>query len=213
MEAQIKIPSRASNKLVLSAIPGHFATSHSHINYYIDITTIKTRVSEAKEAARQMYMRAPQHDVLDTIVCMDGTEMIGGFLCDEIEQNGGILTINKHHTMYVVSPEVNAYNKIIFRDNNRQCIQGKSVMLMLATTTTGETIRRAMECIEYYGGKVVAIASIFSTVRFVDGIPVDSLFDENDVLNYQAYPVTDCPFCKNRQRIEALVNGFGYSKL
>ena len=57
----------------------------------------------------------------------------------------------------VVSPEINAYNKIIFRDNNKQCIKGKSVMLMLATTTTGETIRRAMECIEYYGGHVVVV--------------------------------------------------------
>ena len=26
---------------------GHFATNHSHINYYIDITYQKTRLSEA----------------------------------------------------------------------------------------------------------------------------------------------------------------------
>ncbi len=31
---------------------GHFATSHSHINYYIDITSLKTRIQEAKEVAR-----------------------------------------------------------------------------------------------------------------------------------------------------------------
>ena len=33
---------------------GHFATNHSHINYYIDITYQKTRLSEAKTTARQL---------------------------------------------------------------------------------------------------------------------------------------------------------------
>ena len=32
---------------------GHFATSHSHINYYIDLTMTKHRLSEAREAAQQ----------------------------------------------------------------------------------------------------------------------------------------------------------------
>ena len=32
----------------LKVTPGHFATNHAHINYYIDMTTLKTRLSEAK---------------------------------------------------------------------------------------------------------------------------------------------------------------------
>ena len=45
----VKFKSKESAGLNLHAIPGHFATSHSHINYYVDVTSIKTRVSEAKE--------------------------------------------------------------------------------------------------------------------------------------------------------------------
>ena len=33
---------------------GHFATNHSHINYYVDITYQKTRLSEAKAVAREL---------------------------------------------------------------------------------------------------------------------------------------------------------------
>ena len=33
---------------------GHFATNHSHINYYIDITYQKTRLSEAKAVAKAL---------------------------------------------------------------------------------------------------------------------------------------------------------------
>ena len=51
----VKFKSKESAGLNLHAIPGHFATSHSHINYYVDVTSIKTRVSEAKEAAKALY--------------------------------------------------------------------------------------------------------------------------------------------------------------
>ena len=42
---------------------------------------------------------------------------------------------------------------------------------------------------------------------------MEKLFDVNDVLNYEAYPVGECPFCKKGHKIEAMVNGYGYSKL
>lgn len=34
----MKFYSKAGNNIILRAIPGHFATSHSHINYYVDMT-------------------------------------------------------------------------------------------------------------------------------------------------------------------------------
>ena len=39
-ERMVKFYSQENNNLALHAIPGHFATSHSHINYYIDVTSI-----------------------------------------------------------------------------------------------------------------------------------------------------------------------------
>ena len=209
---KVKFHSKESNLLALRAIPGHFATSHSHINYYVDVTSIKTRTSEAKEAGKVLYSKLPKHVYIDTIVCMDGTEMIGAFLSNELENNG-ILSHNTHETIYVVSPEVNSNNQMLFRDNNKGAIEGKNVVLLLATTTTGETIRRCLECIQYYGGNVVCVASIFSTIDHVDGLEVERLFDTDDVLNYEAYAAADCPFCKKGHTIEAMVNGFGYSKL
>ena len=40
--------------LCLRAVKGHFATSHSHMNYYIDITMQKSRLSEAKSIAHEI---------------------------------------------------------------------------------------------------------------------------------------------------------------
>jgi orotate phosphoribosyltransferase len=211
-ERMVKFYSKESNLLAMHVIPGHFATSHSHINYYVDVTSLKTRTTEARESAKVLYSKLPKNGYIDTIVCMDGTEVIGAFLSQEIER-GGLLTTNQHDTIYVVSPEINNNNQMLFRDNNKGAIAGKHVVLLLATTTTGETIRRSLECIRYYGGIVESVASIFSTVSEVDGVEVETLFDREDVPGYEAYPVHNCPFCKKGHQIEAMVNGFGYSKL
>lgn len=102
---------------------------------------------------------------------------------------------------------------MIFRDNSIPAIRGKHVLLLLATTTTGTTIRQSLECIQYYGGDVAGIVSAFSTIKEVEGFHIESAFSGEDVPGYAAYPVGECPFCKKGHKVEAMVNGFGYSRL
>lgn len=213
MEGRIvKFYTRESNKLALHAIPGHFATSNSHINFYIDVTGIRSRIAEAEEAAKLLALDLGRLNYVDTVVCMDGTEVIGAFLAKEFEREH-IMSTNQHKTVYVISPEQSRDNQIIFRDNTKSMIAGKHIVLLLATTTTGETIKKSMEGIQYYGGIIEGIGSLFSTVDSVNGVKVNYLFDADVVTSYQAFPKTDCPFCKKGMKIEAVVNGFGYSKL
>ena len=54
MQTYTKMRSRKFPDVIMKVIPGHFVTPNSHINYYIDMTTMKTRQSEAKAAARAM---------------------------------------------------------------------------------------------------------------------------------------------------------------
>ncbi len=49
----VKLPTKKAD-LFLRVAKGHFATSHSHINYYIDVTMQKTRLSEARAVAREL---------------------------------------------------------------------------------------------------------------------------------------------------------------
>lgn len=115
----VKFYSKESNMVAIHAIPGHFATSHSHINYYIDITSLKTRIQEAKEVARVLHQKIGRVSYVDTIVCMDGTEVIGAFLAEEFEKED-MASTNRHETIYVVSPEMNSNNQLLFRDNTNQ---------------------------------------------------------------------------------------------
>ena len=56
----VKLPTKKSD-LFLRVAKGHFATSHSHINYYIDVTTQKSRLSEAKAVAETGKCLPAQH--------------------------------------------------------------------------------------------------------------------------------------------------------
>ncbi len=209
----IKFYAPNEKSIILNAVPGHFATSSSHINFYIDMTSLKVRSKDAREVARALKNHLNNRvATVDTIICMDGTEVIGGFLAEELEQ-GHIANNNKHETIYVVSPEVNSINQLLFRQNIRPAIEGKNVLLLLATMTTGETVKRSLECIEYYGGNIAGVCSLFGTKNEIENTQVVHLFSDKDLAGYATYTPHECPYCKKGIPIEAMVNGFGFSKL
>ncbi|MDK2807964.1 MAG: hypothetical protein PWP24_698 [Clostridiales bacterium] len=208
----VKIESKASPDLYLKAFPGHFATTHSHINYYLDMTTLKARQRQAAAVASTFVAKYAHTTIVDTIVCMDGTEIIGAFLAENLT-NAGIRSMNAHQTIYIVSPEYNTSGQMIFRDNIQPMIANKHVLLLLASATTGKTILRAVEGIRYYNGRVEGIAAIFSAVNSVSGIEVNGVFQASDIPNYEAYTPSECPFCKQNKKLDALVNAYGYSRV
>ena len=210
-EKSYKIRSQR-NSLFLRVSRGHFATSHSHINYYIDITTQKTRLSEATDVARELVSYYNTNTIVDTILCLDGTAVIGTCLANELTK-GHYMNINAHQTIYVITPEHTVGSQLIFRDNTVPMIKGKHVLVLAASVTTGYTARAAVEAINYYGGHVAGICSIFTTVKECAGYPVQAAFHAEDVEGYATYPSHECPLCRKGVKIDALVNGFGYSKL
>ena len=213
MESRVvKIPSEVNSNVALRVIPGHFATTHSHINYYVDMTYLKSRKSEAEGAAKILSRFYETNTYIDTIVCMDGCEIIGAYLADELSSHG-IMSVNAHKTMYIVSPEVHTGGQLIFRDNMQSMIENKHVLLVLATATTGITVKRAVECIRYYGGIMEGAAALFSATDMIDGIKISSLFTPKDLPNYITYHATECPMCRDKIRLDAIVNSYGYSRV
>ncbi|MCI5900701.1 MAG: phosphoribosyltransferase [Lachnospiraceae bacterium] len=208
----VKIHSKVNNNVILRVIKGHFATTHSHINYFMDMTGLKSRLSEAKGAAHVLARKYETTTVVDTIVCIDGCEVVGAYLADALTQ-AGVMSLNQHQTIYVSTPEYHTGGQLIFRDNTQMMIRGKNVILLMANVTTGKTLDRALECIEYYGGKTVGIAAIFSVINVARGIEINCIFSEKDVPDYMTYEPERCPLCQENVKIDAMVNSYGYSKI
>lgn len=196
----------------MRVIPGHFATNHAHINYYLDLTMLKSRASEARAIAKVMAGLYLYDTVVDTIVCMEGMEVIGAFLSDELSK-GGFMSMNRHKSIYVVRPEFNNNSQIIFRDNLIHMIEDKHVLVLVSSATTGLTVNKVIESILYYNGIMTGVSAIFGAVDEVDGVPIKAVFGTKDLPDYASYDYRECPLCQKKQKLDALVNAFGYSAL
>ena len=199
-------------KVPLRIARGHFATNHSHINDYIDITYQKARLSEAKDSARDLVAHFINNTPVDTILCLDGTAVLGACVAEELTKTG-FCTINQHQTIYVIEPEFNSNSQMFFRDNLQPMLRNKHVLVLMASVTTGYTAKRAIEAIGYYGGHVAGVAAIYRAVDEVEGYPVRSVYSVEDIPDYASYDYRECPFCKQGKKLDALVNSFGYSSL
>lgn len=202
-----------SNDLHLRVARGHFATSNVHSNYYIDVAAQKSRLSEAKAIAHELCKNHRySNSIVDTILCLDGMEVVSTCVADELTKND-FVNINAHQTIYIVTPEIVNGSQIIFRDNIVPMIKGKHVLITAVSVASGNTARSAVEAIKYYGGEVVGVASIFATSEKCEGYEVNSVFNPKDLPDYFSGPAHECPLCKEGKRIDALINCHGFSKL
>ena len=196
----------------LNVAKGHFATRNSHTNYFVDVTRQQSCIRDADAAAQQLAQRLTQQMMVDTILCMDGTRVIGTCLAQRLTQ-GGFRSINAGREIYVLRENVGTNGKLIFRDNARFMLEEKNILLLLASVTTGGTVRRGIECVEYYKGNVAGIAAIYSHQKEIAGISITSLFDTNDLPGYASYLPEECPMCREKQELDAVVDKYGYSAL
>ena len=212
MQDMMKVSLKGNDKVVLKAIPGHFITPNSHVNYYLDMTTIKSRLSEASAAAEELAKGIAPDTIVDTIVCMDGCEIIGAYLAEELTK-AGVISINYHKTIYITTPEVASTGQMVFRDNIQPMIKGKNILLLMASATTGQTLAKAIQTLNYYGATISGISAIFSAANSSMGIEINSLFTIKDLPDYKAYAPEGCSMCKDKKTIDAFANAYGYSKL
>lgn len=198
------------NAVSIQAIPGHFVTSHSHVNYFIDLTMLKSSHIEAENCARALARQYDDMEPIDTIICLDGTGIIGTFLSKELQKH---VSHEEKKPIYVICPECASNGQMFFRKNVEPMVRNKNIILLMATVTTGISIRRGIGCIDYYGGNLKSIFTIFSALDHIDQVNIQTLFTSNDIPGYASYQRKDCPYCKNNTPIEALVNAYGYSQL
>lgn len=212
MKQPIRITSRINKRLYADAIPGHFATNHSHINYYIDMSEIKHSMTMAREAARSIAHRFASVSV-DTLLCMEGTEFIGAYLAEELT-SVGMGSVNSGKDIYLVEPDSNVNGQLVFADNLRHMIEHRNVLIMVNSASTGQTFSQAKDCITYYGGRVTGYAALFSNISELAGKPVVSLFTGEDFPHYQNFVRGKaCPDCAAGVPLDAIVTPRGYNKL
>ena len=201
-----------NTKIKVRTVPGHFAMTYSHSTAFVDSMEVKLNQRMAMEAATILADSYAYEQQIDTIVTMDGTEVLGGFVAMNLARKD-MYSLNQDADMHVVSPELEHASQMIFRDNLQPLIKGKKTLILCGSLLTGNKVRKAIECVEWYGGTVVGIAAVFSLHDVLDGIPVRYLFGAKEFPDFQNWDAAACPFCRAGQRVDALANCYGYSKV
>lgn len=236
MKEPIKISAKDYPALSLKVRKGHFASDRFHVNCYINMATLKMRHEDAKNVAKAMaerYVKRPNIPAsgrvaafldeeifsamsrvapVDTIICMDGCEVIGAYLADELSAVG-VGTLNQHKTSYVITPEFDSTGQMVVRDNIQNMIKGRHVLIVLATAMSGRTIAKSLRCIKSYGGIIDGVSVIFSAVDEIEGYPVNAVFTAQDLPDFKLSDPANCPQCQANEKLDAIINSYGYTLL
>ena len=148
---------------------------------------------------------------IDTIVCLEETSTIGAFMAEHLSDS--LYSMSRGNNISVVTPEYHPGGAILFRDNMQRMVKNSQVLILAPSITSGKSVKRAIEAVLYYGGTVCGICSVFSSINKINGVPVKTIFTSQDLPDYRAYAPTECPMCKAGQKIEAIVNSYGYSRI
>ena len=197
--------SKADRNVFIKVIPGHFATKHSHVNYCVDMTAVKSQLYEAKAAAKLLVARFAGTPV-DTIISLDRMKMVGSFMADELAHT----QMSKNQNIAVITPEI-TNDKLLLRDNFLAYVKYRHVLLLTDSATTGKDVNSAVEGIRFYGGTPVGAAIVFGG-KFDCSVQTVRLFGIDDIPDYSSYAPVDCPLCKSGVKVDAVVNSYGYSK-
>ena len=156
------ITSNRDEDVFIHAMPGHFISASTHLNYYVGTSDIKHNHDVSVEAAKLMANYYNERNIrIDTVLCLYETQALGAYLAHELQQTT-MYDPYPQETVYVLGPEYDASGNMIFRDNLRKLINGKRVVLLISCITSGKTIQRAMSSVGYYGGEVAGVTAIFS---------------------------------------------------
>lgn len=205
--------SLSKNPLIsIRLIPGHFATNSAHCNYFLDVSDLKTNALKAKDVAQELALPYLTRSLVDTIVCMENTEVLGAFIAEELMREGTSI-VNSGKEIRVITPLQNVNGKLTFHDNMQEVIRNQNIILLVASISSGRTINAAIECLDYYGGKLIGISALFCSnpEKFEQGI--NAVFTSEDITNYQFYRPSECDLCAKGSRLDAIISSDGYTRL
>lgn len=198
--------------ITMKVIRGHFTTSNSHMTHYLDVSGLKSSALVARDVARELAIPYLSSTHVETIVCMERTEVIGAYLAEELLQDGTSV-LNSGGEIYVVTPISNNIGSLSFHSSMVRHIMNKNVLLLTASISSGRTLDSALDCIAYYGGKIVGISALFVVSHDKPDYEIHPLFTSDDIAEYGIYSPRDCALCRGGRKLDALISSEGYTKI
>jgi orotate phosphoribosyltransferase len=197
----------------MKVTPGHFSTGAFHLNFYLDVSDLKANALVARDVARELAIPYLSSTLVDTIVCMENTKVIGAFLAEELLQDGTAV-MNSGCEIHVVTPMISSIDrKLIFYDNEIEWIENRNIILLTSSISSGQTLNNALECLSYYNGIIKGISALFYSSDAMTEHKIHTLFTSDDIPGYRVLRSEKCGMCMAGEKLDALINSYGYKKI
>ena len=206
------IPLTKNPLIKMKVVPGHFTTNSSHLSHYLDLNNLKSNAVVAREVTRELALPYLTTTSVDTIVCMEGTEVIGAYMAEELLQKGTSFA-EVDRQINVVVPVSNVYRKLMFQHDMQELIDNRNIILLLSSISSGASLNSALECLRYYGGKIVGISTLFNAYPDQFEQKIHTMFTSKDIPDYKLYSPNNCPICSEGRKLDAIIIHDGYLKI
>jgi len=195
----------------MKVIPGHFTTSNSHVSHYLDVSSLKSNAQVARDVARVLANPYLSSTLVDTIVCIERTEVIGAYLAEELSNNG-MSIMNENTEIHVITPISNNIGSLYFQGSMVKHISNRNILLLTSYISVGQLLDNALDCISYYRGKIAGISALFLASLDLEQ-KINTLFTSEDVPGYKIFSPRKCEMCQAGQSLDALISSEGYTKI
>ena len=196
--------------ITIGVIPGHFSTSSAHTNNYLDVSGLKSNALVARNVARELAIPYLSSTLVETIVCMERTEVIGAYMAEELLQAGNKV-MNAGGEIHVLTPISNVNGKMIFQDSMVEWISNRNIILLVASISSGQTVQSTLECLNYYGGRLAGISTLFISYHDKVEQDVNALFTSDDIPGYKLFHTGECEMCRAGLKLDAIISSEGYT--
>jgi len=198
--------------IFVKVIKGHFTTSYAHVNHYLDVNDMKSNMLIARDVARELATPYLAGALVETIVCMENTQVVGAYLAEELVREGSPV-FNNNGEIHIVTPITGVNGNLVFQGSTVEWIADRNILLLVATISSGNTVKKALECLSFYGGKVIGISTLFLSSREKQDDMVRALFTAELIDDYRIWAPGDCEMCKNDIKLDAIISSEGYTKI
>ena len=196
----------------IKVIPGHFTTANLHVNYYLDVSTLKSNAMVARDVGRELALPYLSSTLVDTIVCMENTKVIGAYLAEEL-LGEGTAVMNSGGEIHVVTPMQSDGGNLVFYDSEVDWITNKNILVLTATISSGTTLRSALDCLAFYNGRIAGISALFMQPNEDLKYEINTLFSSDDIPGYNMYRFGQCEMCNSGHKLDALISSEGFTKM
>lgn len=203
---------KKNSAIAVKVIPGHFTTSHFHVTHYLDLDNLKNNSSLARAVAAEFAQPYLSTTLIDTIVCTEGTELIGAYLAEELLKEGSSV-MNAGRDIYVVTPMNNIHKQLMFQSNTQELIVDHNILLLVTSISSGITVKSALDCLAYYGGNLVGISALYNSYDKELEQKIHYLFSKEDVPDYKMFRPGECEMCEAGRKLDAIIMHGGYTKI